>query len=610
MKSLKIKTKMAILMLLVALSGIGVAGTSILRMETQKDMFLETMEKEIRGEFDQKIKEQVESAVSVLQSVYNAHLQGVYTREEAEKIGLETLRNMRYGEDGYFWGDKTDGTCVVLLGKDTEGTNRGDAKDAAGFPFVQAIKEQALNGGGYTDFVFPRPGETEALPKRGYSAYFAPFDLVLGTGNYTDFIDTYIAEENEIVEASIQKSIIELLIIILICVGVSCSLGFYIVLSIVKPIAKLNKVTRTLAEGNLDAEVDMDSNDEIGQLAKSMVVLINRLKTYILYIDEISYLLEEIGRGNLNLTFQNSYEGDFWKVKQALIGTADMLNDTLVQINIAAEQVANGSEQVAAGAQALSQGATEQASSIQELSASMNEVSEHSSETARNAEEAKAISVASTDAIHRGNDQMNQMVQSMEEISNTSKEIGKIIKAIEDIAFQTNILALNAAVEAARAGEAGRGFAVVADEVRNLAGKSAESAKNTADLIEKSIKAVEQGANHVNETAVALADVVKNAEKSSQIIQYIADASEEQAASIAQVNLGVEQIAVVVQTNSATAEESAAASEELSGQSLMLKELIGKFRLKDFNDTADTKVDHVAPHTSIDSMQESFEGKY
>ncbi len=148
----------------------------------------------------------------------------------------------------------------------------------------------------------------------------------------------------------------------------------------------------------------------------------------------------------------------------------------------------------------------------------------------------KPISVASTDAIHRGNDQMNQMVQSMEEISNTSKEIGKIIKAIEDIAFQTNILALNAAVEAARAGEAGRGFAVVADEVRNLAGKSAESAKNTADLIEKSIKAVEQGANHVNETAVALADVVKNAEKSSQIIQYIADASEEQAASIAQVN--------------------------------------------------------------------------
>ncbi len=609
MKSLKIKTKMAILMLLVVLSGISVAGTSILRMETQKKIFLQTLEGEIRDEFDQKIKEQVDSAISVLQSVYNAHLQGVYTKEEAEKIGLETLRNMRYGDDGYFWADKTDGTCVVLLGKDTEGTNRADAKDAEGFPFIQAIKEQAMNGGGYTDFVFPRPGETEALPKRGYSAYFAPFDLVLGTGNYTDFIDNYIAEENTIVEAGIRESIIGLLMIIIICVLISCSLGVYIVLSIVKPIGKLNRVTQTLAEGNLDAEVDLDSNDEIGQLAKSMGVLIERLKTYIQYIDEISYLLEEIGRGNLKLTFQNSFEGDFWKVKQALISTADMLNDTLMQINIAAEQVANGSEQVASGAQALSQGATEQASAIQELSASMNEVSDHSSKTAKNAEEAKAISVASANAINRGKEQMDEMVRSMEEISSTSNEIGKIIKAIEDIAFQTNILALNAAVEAARAGDAGKGFAVVADEVRNLAGKSAESAKNTAVLIEKSVRAVELGVNHVNETAEALADVVKNAEKSTQIIQYIADASEEQAASIAQVNIGVEQIAVVVQTNSATAEESAAASEELSGQSLMLKELIGKFKLKDSKDAAYSRTEDSSP-AFIDLPVDRDEGKY
>lgn len=609
MKSLKIKTKMAILMLLVVLSGISVAGTSILRMETQKKIFLQTLEGEIRDEFDQKIKEQVDSAVSVLQSVYNAHLQGVYTKEEAEKIGLETLRNMRYGDDGYFWADKTDGTCVVLLGKDTEGTNRADAKDAEGFPFIQAIKEQAMNGGGYTDFVFPRPGETEALPKRGYSAYFAPFDLVLGTGNYTDFIDNYIAEEKTIVEAGIRESIIGLLIIILICVVVSCSLGVYIVLGIVRPIGKLNRVTQALAEGNLDAEVDLDSNDEIGQLSKSMGILIERLKTYIQYIDEISYLLEEIGKGNLKLTFQNSFEGDFWKVKQALISTADMLNDTMMQINIAAEQVANGSEQVASGAQALSQGATEQASAIQELSASMNEVSDHSSKTAKNAEEAKAISVASANAINRGKEQMDEMVRSMEEISNTSNEIGKIIKAIEDIAFQTNILALNAAVEAARAGDAGKGFAVVADEVRNLAGKSAESAKNTAVLIEKSVRAVEQGVNHVNETAEALADVVKNAEKSTQIIQYIADASEEQAASIAQVNIGVEQIAVVVQTNSATAEESAAASEELSGQSLMLKELIGKFKLKGSKDSAFSETGDL--RTAFISLPlEGDEGKY
>ncbi len=608
MKSLKIKTKMAILLLLLVLSGAGVAGMAILKMEEQKQTFLTTLEEETRTEFDQQIKGQVESAVSMLQSVYNAHLEGVYTKEEAEKIGLDILRNMRYGTDGYFWGDKADGTCVVLLGNDTEGTNRKDAKDAAGFPFIQVIKEQAMNGGGYTDFVFPKAGGTEALPKRGYSAYFAPFDLILGTGNYTDHIDTYIADANAIIEGDIQKSIFGLLLVVLVCVAVCCSLGAYIVLSITQPLGKLNRVTQSLAAGNLEESIDIDSKDEVGQLANSLDIFIERLKTYIQYIDEISYLLEELGKGNLKLTFRNTYEGDFAKVKQALTDTADMLNETMVQINIAAVQVASGSEQVAAGAQALSQGATEQASSIEELSASMNEVSGHSGETMKNADEAKRVSAVSMDAINRGKVQMNEMVHSMDEISDTSREIGKIIKSIEDIAFQTNILALNAAVEAARAGEAGKGFAVVADEVRNLAGKSAESAKNTAALIEKSVRAVELGATNVNETVAVLEDVVKNAEKTAEIVQYIADASKEQATSIDQVNIGVEQIAVVVQTNSATAEESAAASEELSGQSLMLKELIGRFQLKDTVDIDRTTegLKEVPDENSFQSQQMKY----
>lgn len=600
---------MAILMLLVVLSGVCVATTSIFRMEEQKNIAMATMENQIRSDFDKKIKEQVDSAVAILQRVYDDHLAGLYTKEEAVKIGANLLRNMRYGSDGYFWADKSDGTCVVLLGKETEGTNRSDAKDANGFPFVQAIKEQAMQGGGYTDFAFPKAGETEASPKRGYSAYFEPFDWVLGTGNYTDYIDKYIAEQNDVVEAGIQKSVMGLIIIILICVAVSCSLGLYIVLSIVRPIGKLNKVTRALADGDLDTEIDIDSNDEIGELADSMDVLTQRLKTYIVYIDEISNSLEEMGHGNLNLTLKNSYDGDFAKIKQALTTTADMLNDTLSQINIAAEQVASGSEQVASGAQGLSQGATEQASAIQELSASMNEVSSHSEKTAKNAEEAKGIAVEASHAIQRGKQQMNDMVESMEEISSASNEIGKIIKAIEDIAFQTNILALNAAVEAARAGEAGKGFAVVADEVRNLAGKSAESAKNTAVLIEKSVLAVEQGVNIVNETAKSLDEVVLSAEKSAQVIQYIADASEEQAEAISQVNMGVEQIAAVVQINSATAEESAAASEELSGQSLMLKELIGNFNLKGTNDKPFHELDTETQDYSELNYQ-SYGGKY
>lgn len=591
MKSMKIRTKMAILLLLGVISCVSVASISIYSMNKQKENFLQNLEDSIRADFDTKIKEQVQTASTMLQSVYDGYVAGKYTFAEAEKIGFDTLRDMRYGEDGYFWGDRSDGTCVVLLGNATEGTNRANAKDDNGFELIKEIKKQAMNGGGYSDYYFYKPGATESSPKRAYSQYFKPFDLVIGTGNYTDFIDSYVAGQRDIVDAQMNKSMVGLLVIILVCVVISSLLGFYIILSIVRPIGKLNRVTEILAEGNLEVHIDVNTHDEVGHLAKSMGILTDRLRSYISYIDEISFLLEEMGRGNLNLTFKNTYDGDFAKIKNALSGTASLLNETLSQIDIASEQVASGSEQIASGAQALAQGATEQASSIEELSASINEVSSHSRNTSKNAEEAKVAANESMIAVTRGKQQMEQMVLSMEEISNTSNEIGKIIKAIEDIAFQTNILALNAAVEAARAGGAGKGFAVVADEVRNLAGKSAESAKNTAILIEQAVHAVEQGVNNVNETANSLEEVVKNVEKSTNIIQYIADASKEQASSIAQVNSGIEQVVSVVQTNSATAEESAAASEELSSQSHMLKELIGKFKLTGGNSMTSKTMD-------------------
>jgi len=251
----------------------------------------------------------------------------------------------------------------------------------------------------------------------------------------------------------------------------------------------------------------------------------------------------------------------------------------LIQINQASDQVASGSEQVSFGAQALSQGATEQASSVEELSATIVELSGHVKVNADHAAEASRLSNDAGSGVMESDGHMKEMIEAMGDISDKSKEIGKIIKTIDDIAFQTNILALNAAVEAARAGSAGKGFAVVADEVRNLAQKSAEAAKNTTVLIEGSILAVDNGTRIVGQTAKSLQDVVVKAGNVTNKMTDIANASEQQAKAIAQVTQGIEQIAAVVQTNSATAEESAAASEELTGQAQMLKELVGKFRL-------------------------------
>ncbi|MDB8789691.1 methyl-accepting chemotaxis protein [Romboutsia sp. 1001216sp1] len=350
------------------------------------------------------------------------------------------------------------------------------------------------------------------------------------------------------------------------------------------PLKECSERLNKLAQGDLNSEVPViDEENEIGLVADATYKIVNDFRSM---INALTYILTEVSDGNLDIhadseEYKNLFVKDFEPILIALNKIVYDLNNTLIQINEAGEQVAVSSYQLSEGAQVLSQGTTEQASSIEELSATINEVSSQIKETAEHALRAKDISLEASKATDKSKEQMKEMITAMDDINTTSNEIGNIIKNIDDIAFQTNILALNAAVEAARAGEAGKGFAVVADEVRNLAAKSAQSAKDTAELIEKSLKAIEKGTIIVSDTAKSLEAVVEGAKNSANVIQYIADVSNEQANHISQVNVGVEQISVVVQTNSATAEESAAASEELSAQAQMLKELIGKFNLKD-----------------------------
>lgn len=352
-------------------------------------------------------------------------------------------------------------------------------------------------------------------------------------------------------------------------------------LTIVRPIQVLDGITTQLAEGNLDVTVNVKSKDEVGHLAGSISALVARLQTYIVYINEIAALLHEMGNGNLCLTFQNSFDGDFRKIKDEMENTVALLSNSLESIRNAAEQVDAGSDQLASGAQGLSQGATEQAAATEALSDSINKVNMDIQACFDKANEAKSFTTNAGTQMQEANSQMGEMLVAMNEINDRSQEISKIIKTIEDIAFQTNILALNAAVEAARAGAAGKGFAVVADEVRNLAAKSAEASKNTSDLIEASIRAVANGVKLAQGTADQMKVVADSASQTMECIVEVSDLSERQARAMEQINQNVGQIGSVVAANSATAEESAAASEELSSQAAMLKELVGGFRLRE-----------------------------
>lgn len=368
---------------------------------------------------------------------------------------------------------------------------------------------------------------------------------------------------------------------ILVTFAVSILLGVRISSSIAKPVREIEAAAREMAQGRLRANITYESGNELGSLSDNMRAMIKQISYY---MDIISRAMEQLAGGDLNVKREEDFKGDFLPVQLSIRTLIASLNSTLGQINQSADQVSAGSDQVSAGAQALSQGATEQASAVEELAATINEISNQVRETAENAQEASGQTAQAGNAVTSCNEQMTEMIAAMDEISRKSGEIGKIIKTIEDIAFQTNILALNAAVEAARAGAAGKGFAVVADEVRNLASKSAEASRNTSDLIAGSMEAVEKGTKIVNGTAESLLQVVEGTHTASATVEKIAKAADEQAASIAQVTQGIDQISSVVQTNSATAEESAAASEELSGQAQMLKTLVMKFKLK--NDAA------------------------
>jgi methyl-accepting chemotaxis protein len=316
-----------------------------------------------------------------------------------------------------------------------------------------------------------------------------------------------------------------------------------------------------------------------GGYQKIIIGFNNTLEAMAQPLREADAVLKEMAQGNFKLRMVGNYQGQQAALKEAINTTLDSLNEVLGEIDSVARQVAVGAGQIAKSSQVLSQGASEQASTMEEITASIAAIASQTKLNATNANQANDFALTAKDKAGTGNQQMQAMLQAMDEINVSSANISKIIKVIDEIAFQTNILALNAAVEAARAGQYGKGFAVVAEEVRNLAGRSADAAKETTAMIEGSIQKVDAGTKIANETAGALNEIVDGVTRTEELVNEIAIASNEQATGIAQINQGIAQVSEVTQSNTATAEQSAAASQELNAQVETLQEMVGRFKI-------------------------------
>ncbi|MCI7498814.1 MAG: methyl-accepting chemotaxis protein [Oscillospiraceae bacterium] len=395
---------------------------------------------------------------------------------------------------------------------------------------------------------------------------------------------------------NIALQIIMTVVGLVVFAAISLIIGKYIT----NKIESVSKRLQDISDGDVHTFTDkLKAKTEFEDLYNTLedtVVNLNEV------INEINNGLDKLAEGDLNYRLPDDWKGDFRLISHKYNDITASLRKTFRNIDSASSQVSNGSQQVADGAQTLSQGATEQAASIDQLNDQISTISKKVDNTADFAANAMKVVNDTGDKIRECGDEMSQMLTAMDDINKSSAEISKIIKVIDDIAFQTNILALNAAVEAARAGNAGKGFAVVADEVRNLAAKSAEAANQTTSLIENSIESVKRGADIAHETAGTLDKIVKNASLISDEVAKISDASNEQASEIRRVSQGVEQIAAVVQSNTATAEESAATSEELSGQSGVLRSLLAHFKID-----GEDAVEETAENTSETNYSETFD---
>jgi methyl-accepting chemotaxis protein len=510
-----------------------------------------------------KVQSQTQSAASVIEHFVEMERSGEMERARAQKLAVEAIAAMRYGNDDYFWINDSGPTMIMhpfkpsLNGKDLSGFADPDGVHL----FNEMVKVTRVQDGGFVNYRWEKPGHSRPVNKTSYVKRIKEWDWIVGTGLYTDDIK---AQTRMMLYGAVGIVGFTILASLLVVIWFARGLS--------RPIAQVVNMLQEMTRGHIGQRLNLERHDEIGVMASTLDDFAENLE------HELVDSMQRLANGDLTFEIHPTDEDDV--IRGALKTMEQDLNDMVGRIQTSGEQISSGASQVADSSQSLSQGATESASSLEQISASINELASQTDQNAANAGQAASLSTDASNAANRGNESMNQLVSAMEDINESSQSISKIIKVIDEIAFQTNLLALNAAVEAARAGQHGKGFAVVAEEVRNLAARSAKAASETAELIEGSVSKAQNGAEIASETSRVLDEIVTHSTKVSDLIDEIASASKEQAQGISQVNIGISQIDDVTQQNTANAEEGAAAAEQLSSQAEQLRQMLSRFKTK------------------------------